>query len=112
MAENGNWEEKVRINDEPHVAIIIKDKISQMSLFNKQSRGSGTFTECELVINVPFYHANNYGGVCTINRDGKYSHVKVCADDMVGNFEMVPSDESDMNVQGLAEFVFSHCTGG
>jgi uncharacterized protein YecT (DUF1311 family) len=115
IALKGDWEEKTKIDGEDRSVILKKDHTDLSVLGIRGSHpmtGSETISECKTIIDLPYYRANNYGGLCTAVENGKKYPVKICADDMVGNFKIEPLDKPNLTTQELAQFVFENCTGG
>lgn len=115
IARHGDWIEDITIDGETHHLIILKDPGETIAFFNQQSvagKKPDRIAGCRLVVNVPLIHANNYGGVCSVERGGQLREAKVCADDMVGNFKIEDLPAGDLSAQDLARFVLANCTGG
>ena len=114
-ALKGDWVDDIEIEGETHSVITLKEMSNMIAFFNKQSiqwKLHDRILDCNLIVNIPYYRANNYGGICSVDRGGQYRNVEICADDMVGNLKIKDLPEENVPTRDLARFVLTYCTGG
>lgn len=95
-----------------------KERIASFNPISSNNVG-GKITECRSLIEIPVGKVNSntsYGGVCLYSKEGILIPVKICNDEMVGHFKMLPldgpSDQFSGSILELTEFVMKNCFGG
>lgn len=111
IALKGDWIDDIEIEGDRYGLITLKETSNITALFAKQSPNV-KISKCGVIVDIQKYHANNYGGICSVNREGRHNYVEICADDMVGNFKVEDLPDENVSMRDLARFVLANCTGG
>ncbi|MFK2915768.1 DUF1311 domain-containing protein [Dyella koreensis] len=95
-----------------------RDPSYRIPSFNESlasNKRSARVIGCDRLIDLPVGYANSnhsFGGYCT-TRDGSIrSRVKICNDEMLGHFGMLPVKDGEDTDQNLIEFTDKKCFGG
>lgn len=95
--------------------VRFNDPAARLDGFNEamaSNQQSGTLTQCSAAIDIPAGTANgnhSYGGDCTLEQPSGTSSVRVCYDEMVGNFAIEPSEPNGDAIRELIDFTYGRC---
>lgn len=98
--------------------VAIRDPNSQVDAFNKAiatAGEAGKILGCRRLIDIAAGTASgnhSYGGVCTREDQGARTDVRICYDQMVGNFAIEPAGPGKEVVKELIDFTNDRCAQG
>lgn len=98
--------------------VYYRDTSYRMASFNKSllsKKQPGRIVGCDRLIDLPVGYANSnhsFGGYCTTMDGAIRSRVKICNDEMLGHFGMLPVKDGEDTDQNLIEFTNEKCFGG
>jgi uncharacterized protein len=93
------------------------DHIDSFNHFFARRKESGRIVECQRLIRLsngnhigPGTGEQTFGGYCILQNGAQRQNVKICNDEMVGDFQSQPVKPQDMSDKKLIEFTYN-CSG-
>lgn len=95
--------------------VTYRDPNSRIEAFNqllRENGHAGKILGCRALIDLPAGTANgnhSFGGDCTLEAQSKRTAVKICNDEMVGNFAVEPVEGNGQAIKDLIQFTRNRC---